>query len=43
MCPKMAQEAGMQAQANAIRPEGEHLRPMDETVETPAVAVLEFE
>jgi hypothetical protein len=33
----MAQEAGMQVQADVIRPEGEHLRPMDEAAGAPAV------
>jgi hypothetical protein len=33
----MAQEAGMQAQANVIRPEEEHSRPGDEAAATPAV------
>src|SRR5712671_2124448 len=36
MCPKMAQEAGMQAQANVVRPEGEHPRPVDEATGVPA-------
>jgi hypothetical protein len=32
----MAQEAGMQAQAKMVRPEGEDSRPMDDAAGTPA-------
>jgi hypothetical protein len=32
----MAQEAGMQAQVNVVRPEGEHSQPADDATDVPA-------